>query len=44
MGILEWAAVFDTVGSLARAARRMGQGAVEGLAGNPPGAAKPGHS
>ena len=44
MGILEWAAVFDTVGSLARAARRMGQGAVEGLAGNPPGAGKPGHS
>jgi hypothetical protein len=43
MGILEWAAVFDTVGTLARAARRMGQGAVEGLAGNPPGAATPGH-
>jgi hypothetical protein len=42
MGILEWAAVFDTVGTLAKMARRMGQGAVEGLAGNPPGTPGPG--
>jgi hypothetical protein len=33
MGILQWAAVIDTVGSLAKVARRVGQGAVEGLAG-----------
>jgi hypothetical protein len=42
MGILEWAAVFDTVGTLAKMARRMGQGAVEGLASNPPGTPGPG--
>jgi hypothetical protein len=42
MGILEWAAVFDTVGTLAKMARRMGQGAAEGLAGNPPGTPAPG--
>ena len=42
MGILQWAAVFDTVGTLAKMARRMGQGAVEGLAGNPPGTPGPG--
>ena len=42
MGILEWAAVFDTVGTLAKMARRMGQGAVDGLASNPPGTPGPG--
>lgn len=42
MGILQWAAVFDTVGTIAKMARRMGQGAVEGLAGNPPGTPAPG--
>ena len=42
MGILQWAAVFDTVGTLAKMARRMSQGAVEGLAGNPPGTPAPG--
>ena len=33
MGILQWAALFDTVGGLAKVVRRVGQGAVEGLAG-----------
>ncbi len=42
MGILQWAAVFETVGTLAKMARRMGQGAVEGLAGNPPATPAPG--
>ncbi len=41
MGILEWAAAIDTAGTLVRAARRMGRGAVEGLAGNPPGTPGP---
>ena len=36
MGILEWAAIFDTVGGLAKVVRRVGQGAVEGLAGTQP--------
>lgn len=31
MGILEWAAAIDTAGTLARAVRRMGRGAVAGL-------------
>src|SRR5262245_30438221 len=31
MGILEWAAAIDTAGTLARAVRRMGKGAVAGL-------------
>jgi len=43
MGILQWAAVIDTVGSLVKVARRMGQGAVDGQAGNPPGPLGPGH-
>jgi hypothetical protein len=38
MGILEWAAIFDTVGGLAKVVRRVGQGAVEGLAGTQPSA------
>jgi hypothetical protein len=42
MGILQWAAVLDTVGTLAKMARRMGQGAVEGLASNPLGTPRPG--
>jgi hypothetical protein len=42
MGILQWAAVFETVGTLARMARRMGQGAVDGLANTPPGVPGPG--
>ena len=42
MGILEWAAVIDTVGTLVKMARRMGRGAVEGLARNPPGTPGPG--
>jgi hypothetical protein len=42
MGILEWAAVFDTVGGLVKVARRVGQGAVEGLSGIPPGPAASG--
>jgi hypothetical protein len=33
MGIVQWAAVLDTVGGLVQVARRMGQGAVDGLAG-----------
>lgn len=35
MGILEWAAAIDTAGTLARAVRRMGRGAVAGLADQP---------
>ena len=42
MGILQWAAVFETVGTLSKMARRMGQGAVNGLAGTPPGVPGPG--
>ena len=42
MGILQWAAVFDTVGTIAKMARRMSQGAVEGLASAPPGTPAPG--
>ncbi len=42
MGILEWAAIFDTVGGLAKVVRRVGQGAVEGLAGTPSGLGDPG--
>lgn len=42
MGILQWAAVIDTVGGLVQVARRIGQGAVEGLAGNQPGPGGPG--
>jgi hypothetical protein len=41
MGILQWAAAFDTVSTLAKMARRAGQGAVDGLAGNPPGTPGP---
>ena len=41
MGILEWAAAIDTAGTLVKAARRMGRGAVEGLASNPPGTPGP---
>jgi hypothetical protein len=37
MGILAWAAAIDTAGTLVKAARRMGRGAVAGLASNPPG-------
>jgi hypothetical protein len=43
MGILQWAAALDTVSTLAKMVRRMGQGAVDGLAGNPPGPIGPGH-
>ena len=42
MGILEWAAAIDTAGTLVKAARRMGRGAVEGLTSNPPGTHGPG--
>lgn len=42
MGILEWAAIFDTVGGLAKVVRRVGQGAVEGLAGTQSGLGDPG--
>ena len=41
MGILQWAAALDTVSTLAKMARRAGQGAVDGLAGNPPGTPGP---
>jgi len=36
MGIREWAAVIDTAGTLARAARRMGKGAIDSLATDQP--------
>ena len=36
MGILQWAAILDTVGGLAKVVRRVGEGAVEGLAGRQP--------
>ncbi len=42
MGILQWAAIFDTVGGLAKVVRRVGQGAVEGLAGTQSGFGDPG--
>jgi hypothetical protein len=37
MGILQWAAVVDTVGGLVQIARRFQQGATEGLSGAQPG-------
>lgn len=42
MGILEWAAAIDTAGTLVKAARRMGRGAVEGLTSTPLGTPGPG--
>lgn len=41
MGILQWAAAIDTVSTLAKMVRRAGQGAVDGLAANPPGTPGP---
>ena len=41
MGILQWAAAIDTVSTLAKMVRRAGQGAVDGLASNPPGTPGP---
>jgi hypothetical protein len=35
MGILQWAAAIDTAGTLARAVKRMGQGALDSLADQP---------
>ena len=35
MGILQWAAAIDTAGTLARAVKRMGKGALDSLADQP---------